>query len=372
MFLIQGAVHAQALRDINFNYLYNPDQPFKFSMRPVRGTTAWSVFYKLQLSDTTASSAEYRIQWELRTTLFEKEGIKLKNDSTLLQGKVAPPLSAGVQIVVARVTHKSAKQAWLFYQALDPKYPATAILTQGGEVVHHHYVKGNQPYTLTGEQLNTVSYYGNVFPAATPVFSESMGRVSAGIQVDSAYTLSENEPLTNLKEGLYLLQKDTNAAEGLSFRVQPDFPRYARIENLADPLIYICSKTEFDKIKAAKGDKKAFDRVILSITGDTERAKKFMRNYFRRVELANIYFSSYKEGWKTDRGMIYLIFGLPDQVFKFNDREVWIYRNDSFKISFDFTKSSTVFDPENYVLIREKKFRETWYEVIDLWRNARF
>jgi hypothetical protein len=24
------------------------------------------------------------------------------------------------------------------------------------------------------------------------------------------------------------------------------------------------------------------------------------------------------------------------------------------------------------VLIREKKYQTTWYEVIDLWRNARF
>jgi len=154
--------------------------------------------------------------------------------------------------------------------------------------------------------------------------------------------------------------------------VEEDYPRLAKIESLADPLIYVCTKQEFDRIKLAKGDKKAFDRVILSITGDTERAKNFMRTYFRRVELANEFFTSYKEGWKTDRGMIYIIFGLPDQVFRFTDREVWTYKNNTYKITFDFVKSSTLFDPENFVLVRDKKFQETWYEVIDLWRNARF
>ena len=97
-----------------------------------------------------------------------------------------------------------------------------------------------------------------------------------------------------------------------------------------------------------------------------------MRSYFRRVELANRYFTSYKEGWKTDRGMIYIIFGKPDTVFRFNDREVWDYKNDRLEISFTFSRSSSLFDPDNFVLIREKKYENAWYEMIDLWRNARF
>ena len=129
---------------------------------------------------------------------------------------------------------------------------------------------------------------------------------------------------------------------------------------------------EFDKVKAAKGDKKAFDRVILNITGNTERARNFMRNYFKRVEWANQFFTSYKEGWKTDRGMIFIIFGVPDEVYRFADREVWRYKNEEFKANFTFVKSSTIFDPDNYVLVRDKGVRETWYSVIDLWRNARF
>ena len=128
----------------------------------------------------------------------------------------------------------------------------------------------------------------------------------------------------------------------------------------------------FDKVKAAKGDKKAFDRVVLSVTGNTERARNLMRNYFKRVEWANYYFTSYKEGWKTDRGMIYILFGLPEEVYKFSDREVWNFKSPSLKVTFTFVKSSTLFDPDNYVLIREKKFQETWYEKVDLWRNARF
>jgi hypothetical protein len=97
-----------------------------------------------------------------------------------------------------------------------------------------------------------------------------------------------------------------------------------------------------------------------------------MKNYFKRVELANLYFTSYKEGWKTDRGMVYIVFGMPDEVFKFNDREVWNYNLTKQKLNFSFVKSSSVFDPENYVLLRDSKYQQNWYETIDLWRGSRF
>ena len=70
--------------------------------------------------------------------------------------------------------------------------------------------------------------------------------------------------------------------------------------------------------------------------------------------------------------MIYIVFGVPEQVLRFEDREVWSYDNDRFKLRFNFARSSSLFDPDNYVLIREKKYESDWYEVIDLWRNARF
>ena len=95
-----------------------------------------------------------------------------------------------------------------------------------------------------------------------------------------------------------------------------------------------------------------------------------MKSYFRRVELANLYFSSFKEGWKTDRGMIYLIFGLPDEVSLNDSNETWHYNNT--RARFTFVKSGSVYDPENYVLLRDKRFMEPWFSTVDLWRKSRF
>ena len=66
---------------------------------------------------------------------------------------------------------------------------------------------------------------------------------------------------------------------------------------------------------------------------------------------------------------------MPDKVYKFADREVWTYnpetKNDK-EVTFDFVRSSTIFDPDNFVLIREDKFQKNWYEAVERWRNAGF
>ncbi|MBT1710434.1 GWxTD domain-containing protein [Fulvivirgaceae bacterium PWU5] len=379
LFLLVGPVaYGQALRDINFSYHYSPLELFTFDMKPVRQPSGWQVYYTLQIRDTSATAADYSIQWETRTSLGEKEGKAFQYDSAgrdskghALSGVVAPPSLAVPQVLVAKVVHTVLKRAWYFFRVLDPKYPVNGSLYAGNTPVLPPYAYVARPYTFSGATAQTISFYRDDFPASAPAFSETLGRVKSRLQVDSIFSVPTGQTITFTQRGLYLVQQDTSSAEGYTFRIAEDYPRYAKIQNLADPLIYVCTQAEFDRIKQAKGDKKAFDKVILGITGDAERAKGFMRSYFRKVELANQYFSSYKEGWKTDRGMIYIVFGQPDEVFKFSDREVWYYSNSMYKTSFSFSKSPTLFDPENYVLIREKKYRNTWYEVIDLWRNAR-
>jgi len=379
--LLSLTASGQALRDINYSFLYNPNEPIEFRIEAVKSHEGWTAFYKLALRDTTQDINQFLIQWDLRKDLSEKEGVvvELENISTqkekyTIGGKINLPAVADLRYLTARILNNTVKRAWIFNKILDPKSPVNGYLTLQDGPVFESFIKINTPVTLVSvsDPLKTISYYNDNFPAAVPGFSEGMGRVPKAMVVDSTLTHAVDQPISFSQAGLYLVQKDTTSTEGFAFRVEEDYPRLAKIESLADPLIYICTKQEFDRIKQAKGDKKAFDRVILSITGDTERARNFMRSYFRRVELANEFFTSYKEGWKTDRGMIYIIFGPPDQVYRFTDREVWTYKNSMYKVTFDFVKSSTLFDPENFVLVRDKKTQETWYEVVDLWRNARF
>lgn len=61
-------------------------------------------------------------------------------------------------------------------------------------------------------------------------------------------------------------------------------------------------------------------------------SNEYKINYFKRVKEANNNFKeAYKEGWKTDRGRIYLVYGKPDDVEKFpfeankKSYEIWKY-----------------------------------------------
>jgi len=376
---ISALGQAQALRDINYSYLYDPEEKFTFELRPVRLKDQWNLLYRLRLRDTTFHIGETSIVWEVRDGLSQKEGTGLNisiNDSVQtdneIRGQLVFAVSQAPKVVVAKVIHKSQKRAWLFYCALEDNYPVNNFLISQQRPVVKPFAGPSSRFTLGSRQSSwIVSYYNDKFPASAPVFSEGLAKVQKTLKPDSVFTLRGDSAFELADKGLFLFQTDTLAAEGFALRIENDYPKYSRFQNLPGPFIYICSKSEYDRLELSP-DKKAFDRTVLSITGDAERAKKLIRSYFRRVELANEYFTSYKEGWKTDRGMIYIIFGLPNEVYKFYDREVWHYENALFEVTFDFAKSGTLFDPENFVLIRDDKYKETWYEVIDLWRNARF
>ncbi len=376
---ISISTQAQSLREINYSYIYNTTEPFTFVMKPQRSPTGWNVHYRLQLRDTAVRADQFVIQWDIRKDLGAKEGIAIRPDriaksveTSGIEGNVGVDGSGDPLIITVKILNNTLKRAWLFWKLIDTEYPVDGMLIDQYKSVLNGYIKiGAKAIIQSSDSGKIVSYYNDNFPAGAPGFSEGMARVSPTMKADSIFTLPTQSEIDFTLKGLYLVQKDTNETHGFSFRVEQDYPRFEKVESLADPLIYVCTKQEFDRVKLAKGDKKAFDKVILSITGDVGRAKTFMRSYFKRVESANQLFTSYKEGWKTDRGMIYIIFGMPDEVYAFTDREVWTYKK-QFDISFNFTKSSTIFDPDNYVLIRDKKYTEKWYEVIDLWRNARF
>jgi GWxTD domain-containing protein len=368
--------YGQALQNINYNYLYDPEAPFSFSTQTAAAhSDSILVAFKLSIDDTLQTPVgRYLLSWELRESRSEKEGQVFSPASQFVVKRGAISGSFVIQkssaVLCAKVIDQQAKTAWYFVVDSDGHSLVSGLLASDHQFVVQKYLRTNTSITLPEPAQQLVSYYADNFPAASPAFAETQALVNSAIKPDSVFQLSHT--FTPVSTGLYLLQADTTLAKGIAFRAEVDYPKFTSIENLADPLTYITTKNELDRLKMAKGDKKAFDKIVIGITGTTERAKIFMRNYFRRVELANRHFTSYKEGWKTDRGMVYIIYGKPGFVYKFSDREVWEYEAEDGKTSFTFVKSSTLFDPNNFVLVRKKSYRDKWLAAIDLIRNARF
>jgi GWxTD domain-containing protein len=97
---------------------------------------------------------------------------------------------------------------------------------------------------------------------------------------------------------------------------------------------YVADKDKLDEMKEAHPDRK---RDLFSEfwkkkdpTPTTER-NELMEEYYNRVEYANKHFSHYVEGWRSDMGMVYIIFGSPSNIerhpFDIDAKpyEVWTY-----------------------------------------------
>ncbi|HYC86406.1 MAG TPA: hypothetical protein VEB86_14330, partial [Chryseosolibacter sp.] len=69
--------HGQALREINYNYLYDPDAKFSFDLRPARVNDSWIIAYCLTSHDTAIRPDQLTIVWEGRDGLGEKESFPL-------------------------------------------------------------------------------------------------------------------------------------------------------------------------------------------------------------------------------------------------------------------------------------------------------
>ncbi len=100
-------------------------------------------------------------------------------------------------------------------------------------------------------------------------------------------------------------------------------------------LVYIATEDEIEKIEETENRDEKVKQYLnfwkkKDPTPQTEDNPIF-DEYYRRVFYANEKFSHYIEGWKTDRGMVFIILGPPNNVdrhpFEFNTKpyEVWEY-----------------------------------------------
>jgi GWxTD domain-containing protein len=64
-------------------------------------------------------------------------------------------------------------------------------------------------------------------------------------------------------------------------------------------------------------------------TPDTKE-NEFKEEHYRRIAYANEHFASSVQGWQTDRGRIYIVYGPPDEIEDHKaenpPRQVWRYR----------------------------------------------
>ncbi len=245
------------------------------------------------------------------------------------------------------------------------------------------YDKNNIPFlkkyvrVMDGLQFNAsltdlpiyIKYFDdNYKPAPPPHISKAL-LFSPLNGAKNTLRIPQNEVFTFVKEGLYFVHTDTTSEQGIFIRVvDSDFPKLRKAEDLTLSIRYITKNEEYNRLTSKNTDtKNELDRFWLSRGGNKEKSRALIRLYYNRVQISNEFFTSYKAGWKTDKGIIFTIFGKPTRVQKTKDSEYWYYKRTPYRDYIDFT-----FDKKNetYILRRTPMLEQTWSSQVYAWRKG--
>lgn len=197
-------------------------------------------------------------------------------------------------------------------------------------------------------------------------------------------TLSDTTPLVFPQKGIYMCSIDSSVIEGYTlFNFGDEYPLFSRAESMIEPLAYIATPEEMASMRSTEKAKLAVDAFWLARSTNIEKSRELLRIYYNRVKYANLYFTSYKEGWRTDRGMIYIIYGPPDKVYKNREGEQWGYKKPVIKKSwgmhytvsqnylwFSFNNNANRFSTEDYYLNRSDATPTHWDRAVSDWRKG--
>lgn len=176
------------------------------------------------------------------------------------------------------------------------------------------------------------------------------------------------------KEGVYLFHLKAAPVEGLCLlHISDHFPQIQHSDDLLPPLQYLTTEDEFRIMMAQDNPKKAADDFWLEKGKSFANARDLIRVYYNRVLFANHYFTTSKEGWLSDRGMIYVLMGPPAEVIRAESEEIWVYnRTDTNqKYAFRFVLRNDPFTGFDFRLNRTEDHRSLWNLAIATWRQGK-
>jgi GWxTD domain-containing protein len=155
----------------------------------------------------------------------------------------------------------------------------------------------------------------------------------------------EKIPTENLVFGNYKLEINDNsngqliAEKEFSNKLNGIPVNMKDLNTLIDEMLYIASSEQIDKIKDASTPELR-EKYFIEFWRDRDPSPNSAKNelmieYYKRVETANERYSHYIDGWKTDMGMVYIVYGEPNNIERhpYNEGtkpyEIWDYYNDN-------------------------------------------
>jgi GWxTD domain-containing protein len=223
------------------------------------------------------------------------------------------------------------------------------------------------------QDFTMIKYSHDFDPANSPTLIGNRAPTKQ-LFVDSLFNTSSNKNLVLQPNAMYVVLKDTLDRGGFChLKENKRYPRYTLPDQLYQPLKYICTTNEYGQLLKASNKKEAMDAFWLANADNGPlNSQKSIATYYQRVYESNSLFGSYKQGWKTDKGMVYIIMGKPNSITHKKNKEIWIYtqNKDYAEVNFTFNLKPNQFNKEHYELSRYNEFGNIWFPKVSKIRNG--
>lgn len=407
--LLSSCRGPQGLQSNNLAYLYNPQN---MALRPHYriehiSDTMSRVFYRIKSSELLYTRSnegdEYKAEFKLEFQVLKniESSVILDRDSLIFLDKAAAipskVISGSFNIKTPELEDDKNNKV-LFVKLTDigrgtsfGNFIAIEKASLNGSsyfvlkdpednIIFTNHIPTEVPFKLEHSLLKPkyyfVSHYNREFPLALPPYS-SQNSESFELKPDTTFLVAADSLITLAGKGFYHFRLDTTQWAGFTiYSFYRHFPLVGEFIDMAEPLRYLTTQREYEGLLAAKSDPASLRIWIEEFwkkrAGQEERAKSIIASFYRRVEEANRLFTSYQEGWKTDRGIIFIIYGPPTKVYRSSAGEAWVYGNESSTLSyyFNFINLDNPFSDNDFELERSVQYRYGWGQAIESWRKG--
>lgn len=363
------------------------------------------IYYKLRTTDLlykgTGGGGPYHARVEMGYEAYAADDTKrlLDSASTFIKDQSGEPNEDKVLIgsmpltlvgndpfllrITAHDLNRDAQSAVLLRVDRGTAGTALAFLPMGKDnlPIFNDHVPAGTPLKIRADshagQLLQVAHFPPITQLPAPVFSDA-DPPSLNMPPDSTFTIKVGNdgtfPFTMGSSGFYHFRADSNGMAGFTlFVTTANYPSINTAQGMAAPLRYITSTKEWETLSSVQNPRKQVERFWTDAAGSRDRAREAIAAYYGRVESANRHFSSYTEGWKTDRGLVHIIFGMPTSIRMGTQGETWTYGDASnlMSLEFRFVRRQEPFSDNDLVLQRDPQLKSAWYRNVESWRNGR-
>ena len=389
--LVTAAFGQQRMSSAELSYLYNQEHEFLTRYQVAAQGNQYKVYFNFMLNNGNVRISDYQLSYDIRSSYIDERNVskivridtsqvidiafrqytyelefnKEENDQLLVIDIYNGVRDEHFYLDIPLVQEGIKPTPFLIFEE-DKNLPYFSKY-----INRNHKVRLVNPF---GESLNyEITGIENNRNIALPPFDESNPAEPSLNALDTLYGTTEGEVFEFFNTGYYSIKSpDYPELEYKILVADEFFPYFGDYLDLVRPLIYVSTNEEYKSMRETEDIRLAFEEFVNNTISPNERvAKDFVKYYYRRIRKSARLFTEDREGWKTDRGMVYQVFGNPLQVFRNEKTELWVYPSEEggrIRFIFDILYEDGIV---KYKLIRGKRYRENWMLAVSQWRNGR-